>query len=197
MLLCSATRPWQVRASRSCCGVKRRDSPLGRRSKSGSPEPGAARARSAERRLSRPSTSSVVRGRMLIVDASCLYEVLAGTPGAEQIRRRLAADGDHAAPHVIDVEVLGVIRRDFLLGRLDATAATQAIDDLRDWPGDRFGHRPFLVRAWELRANVRGWDAMYVALAEALQATLITTDERLGRVPGLLCPVEVMPGEAA
>jgi predicted nucleic acid-binding protein len=134
---------------------------------------------------------------MLIVDACCLYEVLAGTPGAEQIRRRLAADGDHAAPHVIDVEVLGVIRRDFLLGRLDATAATQAIEDLRDWPGDRFGHRPFLERVWELSANVRGWDAMYVALAEALQATLITTDERLGRVPGLLCPVEVMLGEAA
>src|SRR5712692_1075089 len=185
MLLCSATRPWQVRASRSCCGVKRRDSPLGRRSKSGSPEPGAARARSAERRLSRPSTSSVVRGRMLIVDASCLYEVLAGTPWAEQIRRRLDADSDHAAPHVIDVEVLGVIRREFLLGRLDATAANQSVADLRDWRGQRFGHQALLERAWELRQNVRGWDAMYVALAEALQAPLLTTDERLARVSGL------------
>jgi len=130
---------------------------------------------------------------MLVVDASCLYEVVAGTAGAEQIRRRLVADPDHVAPHVIDVEVLGVIRRDFLLGRLDGTAATQAVDDLRNWPGERFGHRPLLERAWDLRTNVRGWDAMYVALAEALQATLITTDERLARVPGLLCSVELMP----
>ncbi len=129
---------------------------------------------------------------MLVVDASCLYAVVAGAAGAEPIRRRLAADTDHAAPHVIDVEVLGVIRRDFLLGRLDATAADQAVEDLRDWPGERFGHRALLERAWELRRNVRGWDAMYVALAEALQATLLTTDERLGRVPELRCPVEVI-----
>ena len=130
---------------------------------------------------------------MLIVDASCLYEVLAGTPGAEQIRRRLAADGDHAAPHVIDVEVLGVIRRDFLLGRLDATAATQAIEDLRDWPGERFGHRALLDRAWQLRHSVRPWDAMYVALAEALQSVLLTTDARLAGVTGLHCGVDVVP----
>jgi len=130
---------------------------------------------------------------MLVVDASCLYDALVGKRGAEQIRARLVADADHAAPHLVDVEVLGVIRRDFLLGRLDMTAATQAVDDLRDWPAERFGHRPFLERAWELRATVRGWDAMYVALAEALQAPLITTDERLARVAGLQCSVEVMP----
>jgi predicted nucleic acid-binding protein len=129
---------------------------------------------------------------MLVVDASCLYDVLVGNPGAEHIRQRLAADTEHAAPHIIDVEVLGVIRREFLLGHLDATAATQSIEDLRDWPGERFGHRAFLERAWELRENVRGWDAMYVALAEALQATLITTDERLARVKSFSCAVEVM-----
>ncbi len=129
---------------------------------------------------------------MLVVDASCIYEVVAGTARAERIRDRLAADMDHAAPHVVDVEVLNIIRRDRLLGRLDSTAADQAVEDLRDWPGERFGHRDLLERAWELRLNVRGWDAMYVALAEALRATLITTDERLGRVRGLLCHVEVL-----
>jgi predicted nucleic acid-binding protein len=129
---------------------------------------------------------------MLVVDASCLYEVLVRRPGAERIRARLAEDPDHIAPHVIDVEVLGVIRRDYLLGGLDATAATQAVDDLRDWPGERFGHRVLLERAWELRSTVRSWDAMYVALAEAFRATLITTDQRLGRVAGLGCPVEAI-----
>ena len=129
---------------------------------------------------------------MLVVDASCLYEVVAGAAGAEQVRRRFAADPDQAAPHIVDVEVLSVIRRDLLLGRLDTTAASQAVEDLRDWPGQRFGHRLLLERAWELRGNVRSWDAMYVALAEALQATLITGDERLARVQSLRCPVEVL-----
>jgi len=130
---------------------------------------------------------------MLIVDASCLYEVLAGAVHSEQVRERLAADPDHAAPYVIDAEVLGVIRRHYFLGRLDRTAAWQAIQDLREWPGERFGHRGLLDRAWELRDVVRTWDALYVALAEALDATLITLDERLGRVKGLSCRVEV-PG---
>jgi predicted nucleic acid-binding protein len=129
---------------------------------------------------------------MLIVDASCLYEVVADTAQAEQVRRRLAVDPDHAAPHVVDAEVLGIIRRDRLLGRLDETAARQAMEDLRDWPAERFGHRMLLARAWELRDRVRTWDALYVALAEALDATLITLDERLGRVAGLDCQVEVV-----
>jgi predicted nucleic acid-binding protein len=132
---------------------------------------------------------------MLVVDASCLYEVLTGTAQAESIRRRLADDSDHAAPHVIDVEVMSVIRRDLLLGRLDPTAADQAIEDLRDWPGERFGHRSLLDRAWELRSNVRGWDAMYVALAEVLRATLLTTDGRLRKVKGLLCEIEFVGSE--
>lgn len=129
---------------------------------------------------------------MLVVDASCLYEVVADTAQAEQVRRRMNLDPDHAAPHVIDAEVLGIIRRDRLLGRLDETAARQAVEDLRDWPAERFGHRPFLDRAWELRDRVRTWDALYVALAEALDATLLTLDARLGRVRGLECPVEVI-----
>lgn len=71
---------------------------------------------------------------------------------------------------IIDVEVFSVIRREHLLGRLDQTAADQAIEDLEAWPAERFGHRLLLARAWELRDSVRGWDAMYVALAEALDA---------------------------
>ncbi len=136
------------------------------------------------------------RGQMLVVDAGCIYEVLARTPAAEPIRQRMVADRDHAAPHLVDVEVLGVIRRHFFAGLLDATAAFLAVEGLRDWPAERYGHRPLLLRAWELRANVRGWDAMYVALAEALQATLITTDARLANVPGIRCSVE-MPAQGA
>jgi predicted nucleic acid-binding protein len=129
---------------------------------------------------------------MLVVDASCLCEVLMGTPGAEPIRQRLAADPDHAAPHVVDVEVFGVVRREHLRGRLDRTAATQAVEDLEQWPGERFGHGLLLARAWELRDTVRGWDAMYVALAEALGAVLVTTDRRLAAAAGPACRIEAL-----
>ncbi len=128
---------------------------------------------------------------MLVVDASCLYEVVADTPQSEAIRAVLAGDIDQAAPHVIDAEVLGVIRRHHFGGALDATAAEQAVVDLRDWPGERYGHRALLVRAWELRHSVRSWDALYVALAEALGATLLTTDTRLAAAPGVACAIEI------
>jgi predicted nucleic acid-binding protein len=127
---------------------------------------------------------------MLVVDASCLYEVVVGSPGAEAIRRRLAADDDQAAPHIVDVEVFGVIRREHLRGNLDRTAATQAIEDLEIWPGERFAHRDLLARAWDLRDTVRGWDAMYVALAEALDAVLLTSDRRLAAADGPSCAIE-------
>ena len=129
---------------------------------------------------------------MLVVDASCLYEVLIGGPGPNPIRDRLDADRDHAAPHIVDVEVFGVLRREHRRGRLDRTEATQAVEDLEAWPGERFGHRLLLDRAWQLRDTVRGWDAMYVALAEALAATLITTDRRLAAATGPLCEIEVI-----
>ena len=129
---------------------------------------------------------------MLVVDASCLYEVVADTERADDVRARLRLDADHAAPSVVDVEVVSVIRRDQLLGRLDVTAAAQAVQDLRDWPGERFGHQPLLERVWELRGSLRTWDAFYVALAEVMQATLVTADARLARAPGPRCLIDVI-----
>jgi predicted nucleic acid-binding protein len=121
-----------------------------------------------------------------------MYEVVADGPLAEAIRLRLAADTDHAAPHIVDIEVASVIRRDHQLGRLDQTAAAQAVEDLRDWPGERFGHQPLLDRIWDLRATVRAWDAAYVALAEALGAVLLTLDDRLAAAPGPRCRIDVV-----
>jgi predicted nucleic acid-binding protein len=129
---------------------------------------------------------------MLVVDASCLFEVLADTVRAGEIAARLAADTDHVAPQVIDVEVLGIIRAQYLRGRLDGTAAGQAVADLRDWPGERVGHRWLLDRAWQLRDSIRGWDAFYVALAEAFDATLLTLDKRLARAHGPICRIDVL-----
>lgn len=128
---------------------------------------------------------------LVVLDASVLFEVVAGTPMAEPIRQRIAGT-DQVAPHLIDAEVLSVVQREERTGELDRTAAAQALDDLRDWAGERLAHRPLIERAWELRRNVRGYDALYVALAEALGVPLLTRDARLARAPGPRCPIEVM-----
>lgn len=128
---------------------------------------------------------------MLVVDASVLFEVVADTPRAESLRAYLATDDDQLAPHLIDAEVLSVIQTKRRIGALDATAAGQAVGDLRTWPGERWSHQLLLDRAWELRDNVRSYDALYVALAEAMGATLVTLDTRLALAPGIACPVHV------
>lgn len=131
---------------------------------------------------------------MLVVDAGCLFEALVGTAAGQRVKQHLADDEEHAAPHVVDVETLSVIRRFHLDGRLDETAARQATQDLQAWPGERFGHQGLIPRAWDLRNNLRGWDAFYVALAEALDATLLTLDERLARADGPRCRMLVPRG---
>lgn len=129
---------------------------------------------------------------MLIVDASALYEVIVGSPKAAVIRSRMLGDGDLHAPHLIDAEVLSVIQRHHQRGLLDATAARQSVVDLALWPARRWDHRRLLERCWDLRANVRGYDALYVALAESLGGTLLTCDLRLARATGPTCPIDVV-----
>jgi predicted nucleic acid-binding protein len=134
---------------------------------------------------------------MLVVDAGCLFEALTGTPLGQVVKRHLAHDEEHAAPHVVDVETMNVIRPFHLDGRLDETAAREAVEDLELWPGERFAHTSLIPRAWELRHDVRGWDAFYVALAEGLDATLLTLDGRLSRALGPRCRIEVPRTQAA
>lgn len=128
---------------------------------------------------------------MLVVDASCVAEVVLAGPDAERVRRRLAAEPDQASPHLVDAEVLGVVRGAHLRGELDATAARHAVEDLESWPATRVDHRPLLSRAWALRDSLSAPDALYVALAEALDAPVLTLDRRLARAQGPRCRVEV------
>jgi len=127
---------------------------------------------------------------MLVIDASALFETLTEGPLEQAINERTASDPEHAAPHIIDVEVFGAIRRDLQRGLLDHTQATHALTKLAAWPGQRYGQQLLLGRAWELRDTVRGWDAMYVALAEILDAVLVTTDRRLANARGPRCQIE-------
>lgn len=127
---------------------------------------------------------------MLVIDASCLIDVVSDGQDAAAVREAMGADPDHAAPHIIDVETFGAIRQKHLSGDLDRTAATVAVQRLVRRPGERFGHR-LHARAWELRDSVRGWDAMYVALAEVLDSVLLTTDLRLAAAHGSQCQIIV------
>lgn len=128
---------------------------------------------------------------IVVLDASVLFELVADTPTAEPIRQRIAGS-EQVAPHLIDAEVLSVVHRRVRARELDQTAAIQALDDLRDWAGERFAHRSLLRRAWELRDNVRAYDAVYVALAEVFGAPLLTRDARLARAAGPRCDIEVL-----
>jgi hypothetical protein len=85
----------------------------------------------------------------MIVDASAVYEVVTHTNLGRLLSRRLAHERDLAAPSVIDVEVYGVRRLEYLQGRLDGSAAGQAIDDLWSWPGDGYHPQELLGHAWD------------------------------------------------
>ena len=106
-------------------------------------------------------------------------------------RARLARDPALHAPHLVDLEVLSVLRRQ-AAGLLDARRAGFALDDLVDLPLVRYPHAGFARRVWELRGNLTPYDAAYVALAEALGCPLVTADARLARAPGTRCDVEVL-----
>jgi predicted nucleic acid-binding protein len=128
-----------------------------------------------------------------VLDASAVVELLLGTE-----RGRLVADRirDPAlnldVPHLLDVEVARALRRLVNAGELEADAAAVALADLRALDLERHAHEPLLERMWALRENLTAYDAAYVALAEALDTTLLTCDARLGRAPGIGADVEVV-----
>lgn len=130
---------------------------------------------------------------MIVVDASIVANALAddGDDG-QRVRQRLVRAGDLAAPDLVDVETVSVLRRRWLAGDLTARRFSVAVDDLADLAIVRLPTLPLTRRAYELRANVTAYDATYVALAEHLGWTLLTADGRLSSAPGIRCAVEVL-----
>lgn len=129
---------------------------------------------------------------MIVVDASVLAPALAddGTEG-DRVRERLRGE-QLTAPELIDLEVISTFRRAARAGRLDDRRSSQALTDLMALPLRRVPHARLLPRIWELRDNLTAYDAAYVALAEALNALLLTADGPLGRASGVRCEVEVL-----
>jgi predicted nucleic acid-binding protein len=103
----------------------------------------------------------------------------------------LAADGDLHAPHLIDVEIAQALRRLAAAGALSGDRATDALQDAALLPVRRYPHLALVERAWELRHTLAVYDGVYVALAELLEAPLVTCDRRLARASGHDAVVEV------
>lgn len=119
-----------------------------------------------------------------VVDASVAVEYLLQT--AVGVRATTFLEGaDLIAPELLDAEVLAVLRREVLRGRLTEARAGEAVADLRDWGVERLPHRLLLDAAWQLRGHVTAYDALYVAAARQRGAGLITADGPLARAPGL------------
>ena len=126
---------------------------------------------------------------MIVVDASAAITALVNAGPA---RHALTEQQLHV-PHLVDVEIASGLRRATAAGRLDPGAAWTALDHWRRLGATRYGLLALLDRVWELRANLSAYDASYVALAEHLDCALLTADGRLGRAPGVRCPVTVVP----
>ena len=127
---------------------------------------------------------------MIVLDASA---VLLRTPNAEAVERRLFASRQTLhAPHLLDVEIAQVVRRYAAAGEIDQERGRAALADLSDFPPRRYPHDILLPRIWDLRYNLTAYDAAYVALAEALDAPLLTRDHRLAAAAGHHARVELV-----
>lgn len=130
---------------------------------------------------------------MIVADASIVSNALGddGLDGAAA-RAVLRAERDLAAPDLVDVETVSVLRRRWLNGDLTAQRFRSAIADLGDLAIMRHPTLLFMSRAYELRANVTPYDAAYIGLAEALNCELVTADARLAQAPGPRCQIRII-----
>ncbi len=132
---------------------------------------------------------------VIVIDASVLANVVGDDEAAGALARdRLQTAGSASAPDLVDVETVSVLRRRWLNGDLTDDRFHDAIADLLTLPISRFPTGPLMPRAFELRASVTAYDACYVALAEALECTLVTADQRLASAPTIRCSTDVLRG---
>jgi predicted nucleic acid-binding protein len=130
---------------------------------------------------------------VIVVDASAVVELLLQTELGVIVERRLYGDdADLHAPHLLDVEVQSALRRLVHAGEVPPERGRQAIEDLGLLRVTRHGHIDLAARCWELRASLSTYDAVYVALAESLDASLLTCDAPLGAAVRKMVRVEVV-----
>lgn len=130
---------------------------------------------------------------MIVADASALTAMFLRLRGADALEARLGGSGVTLhAPHLLDAEVAHVIRRYAANGQIGPERGRELLADLADLPLQRYPHDWLLPRVWELRHNLTACDALYVALAEALDAPLVTRDQRLAAAAGHHARIELV-----
>lgn len=130
---------------------------------------------------------------MIVVDASVLANVVADDgPDGERSRGLVVGTGPVAIPDIADVETMAVLRKRWISKTITERRLADAVTDLAVLPFERYPAKPFLARVYELRSNVTPYDAVYVALAEALGCVLLTADTRLARASGPRCDIRVV-----
>lgn len=130
---------------------------------------------------------------MIVVDASVLANALGDDEEDGRIaRKELRAAGDLAAPDLIDVETVAVLRKRWLARTISDQRFKAAIRDLEQLDFERVPTLRLMRRAYQLRADVTAYDAAYVALAEALECELLTGDKRLAAATGPRCVIRVL-----
>ncbi len=118
---------------------------------------------------------------MIVLDAAAAVDLRLGTERSGGVAQLLRTVTQAHAPELIDPEVISVVRRWTLRGWLSVGTGERAVEELGELALVRHRHATLRHRAWELRDRCSAYDACYVALAETLGATLITTDARLAR----------------
>ena len=130
---------------------------------------------------------------MIVIDASVAVEWLLRTSASVPIAHRILSPVENLhAPHLLDIEVAQALRRCNFIGILDRQRADAALQSFVTLRIQRYPHTPLLRRVWQLRDNLSAYDALYVALAESLGATLLTRDRKLAAAPGHRARVQVI-----
>ncbi len=127
--------------------------------------------------------------KVLVIDASAVVALLTDSGARGAWVREHVGSAQLVAPDLLGYEVGNTLRRHEMSGELSRRDATDAYVDYMRIPVELYPHRLVADRAWEFRANLTIYDATYVALAELLEAPLVTLDARIGRAPGLRCEV--------
>ncbi len=128
-----------------------------------------------------------------VVDAAAVVDALAGKGASAIVLRGLLKESISNAPHLLDAEVGHALRRAVLSDEISEEQARAALDALPYLIDNRYPHSPRLIEyTWQLRHNVTFYDALYVALATALDVPLLTGDSRLAAAPGLPCEIKLV-----